>query len=121
MPHPLEQGPPAMQIDDLRAFGPHRLKACLLSATVERRDRATSSIDRFVDTVNDVSVDAMARGRGAVTVRFWVDTYSLVATVSDRADAFASFVYVLSRGSQDCTAASVTPFPEAPSEAGCAQ
>ncbi|MDN5767383.1 MAG: hypothetical protein L0H96_24745 [Humibacillus sp.] len=93
-PHPLESEQPALQIDDLRAFGPYRLRASLLSATVERRERATSSIDRFVDNVNDVSVDAMNRGRGAVTVRFWVDAHSLVATVSDRADELASVVSV---------------------------
>lgn len=77
-----------MQIDDLRSFGPHRLKACLLSATVERRERATSSLDQFVDTVNDLSVEAMTRGRGAVTVRFWVDARCLVATVFDRGEGF---------------------------------
>lgn len=77
-----------MQIDDLRSFGPHRLKACLLSATVERRQRATSTFDQFVETVSDVSLEAMTRWRGPVTVRFWVDARSLVATVSDRGDAF---------------------------------
>lgn len=81
-----------MQIDDLRSFGPHRLKACLLSATVERRERATSTFDQFVDRVSDLSGDAMTRGRGAVTVRFWVDARCLVATVSDRADGFERVV-----------------------------
>lgn len=94
VPHPLEQGPPVMQIDDLRTFGPHRLRACLLSATVEQRERATASVDRFVDQVNVVAVRAMTRGRGPVSVRFWVDAHSLVATVADRRDGFDRIVSV---------------------------
>ena len=87
-PHPIEGEQPALQIDDLQTFGSYRLKASLLSAAVERRKGATSSIDGFVDTVNDLSVGAMIRGRGMVTVRFWVDAHYLVATVSDRTDGF---------------------------------
>lgn len=94
MPHPLEQGPPVIQIDDLRTFGPHRLRACLLSATVERRDQATAGLDRFVDLVNDRSARAMTRGRGAVSVCFWVDADALVATVADRGGGFDRVVSV---------------------------
>ena len=93
-PHPLENERPALQIDDLQTFGPYRLKASLLTVAVERREGDTSGIDGFVDRVSDVSVDAMIRGRGAVTVRFWVDAHSLVATVSDPGDGFDSVVSV---------------------------
>lgn len=101
MPHPLEQESPAVQIDDLRTFGPHRLKAYLLSAVVEQRERAAPSFDHFVDTVNDVSLEALTRGRGAVRVRFWVDARCLVATVSDEGDGFDRVVSLSSAPGDD--------------------
>ena len=73
---------PGLEIDDLRAFGPHRLRASLLAAAMEARGVVDDSVDRLLDAVDELAWAALTRARGVVRVQLWLDHGTVVATVS---------------------------------------
>ena len=73
---------PGLEIDDLRAFGPHRLRASLLTEPMEARGALDDGDDRFLDAVDELAWAALTRARGVVRVRLWLVHDMLVATVS---------------------------------------
>jgi hypothetical protein len=62
---------PALDIADLREFGPHRLRATVLATVVEECDLPSDRVDEFVAAVDEMAHAALRRSRGAVGVRLW--------------------------------------------------
>jgi hypothetical protein len=72
-----------LTIDDLVAFGPHRLRASLLATAMEALGAVDDDVDRFLDAVDDLACSALERAPGAVQVHLWLDRQTVAATVSD--------------------------------------
>jgi hypothetical protein len=72
-----------LTIDDLRAFGPHRLRASLLAAAIEARGVVSPDVDHFLDVVDEFACSELTRAHGAVQVQLWLESEAVVATVTD--------------------------------------